>query len=65
VDYIDDFTVTLLLADGQRRTIKTFGTTSRVELSDPLQAHKELLPIYSDSDIHNVTAYLASLRERR
>ena len=65
VDYIDDFTVTLLLADGQRRTIKTFGTTARVELSDPLQAHKELLPIYSDSDIHNVTAYLASLRERR
>ena len=65
VDYIDYFTVTLLLADGQRRTIKTFGTTSRVELSDPLQAHKELLPIYSDSDIHNVTAYLASLRERR
>lgn len=65
VDYIDDFTVTLLLADGQRRTIKTFGTTARVELSDPLQAHKELLPIYSDSDIHNITAYLASLRERR
>ena len=65
VDYIDDFTVTLVLADGQRRTIKTFGTTARVELSDPLQAHKELLPIYSDSDIHNVTAYLASLRERR
>jgi hypothetical protein len=36
-----------------------------VELSDPLQPHKELLPIYSDSDIHNVTAFLASLRERR
>jgi cytochrome c oxidase cbb3-type subunit 3 len=65
VDYIDDFTVTLLLANDRRRTIKTFGTTARVELSDPLQPHKELLPIYSDSDIHNVTAFLASLRERR
>jgi cytochrome c oxidase cbb3-type subunit 3 len=65
VDLIDDFTVTLLLANGQRRTITTFGTTARVELRDPLQPHKELLPIYTDSDIHDVTAYLASLRERR
>jgi cytochrome c oxidase cbb3-type subunit 3 len=65
VDYIDDFAVTLLLVDGQRRTIRTFGTKAQVELRDPLQPHKELLPIYSDSDIHNVTAYLASLRERR
>ena len=65
VEQIDDFTVTLTLADGRRRTIKTFGTTARVELRDPLQPHKELLPIYTDTDIHNVTAYLASLRERR
>ena len=51
--------------DGRLRSIKTFGTTVRVELRDPLQPHKELLPIYTDNDIHNVTAYLASLRERR
>ena len=65
VDHIDDFTVTLLMVDGQRRTIKTFGTKILVDLRDPLQGHKELLPIYTDSDIHNVTAYLASLREKR
>jgi hypothetical protein len=65
VEHIDDFTVVLLMNDGQRRTIKTFGTTARLELRDPLQPHKELLPIYTDSDIHNVTAYLVSLRERR
>jgi len=65
VEHIDDFTVTLTLADGRQRTIQTFGTTARVELRDPLQPHKELLPIYTDTDIHNVTAYLASLRERR
>jgi cytochrome c oxidase cbb3-type subunit 3 len=65
VEHIDDFTVMLLMADGRRRTITTFGTTARVELRDPLQPHKELLPIYTDSDIHNVTAYLMSLRERR
>ena len=61
VEHIDDFTVMLLMNGGQRRTIKTFGTTARVELRDPLQPHKELLPIYTDSDIHNVTAYLVSL----
>jgi cytochrome c oxidase cbb3-type subunit III len=65
VDQIDDFTVTLRMADGRRRTITTFGTTARVELRDPLQPHKEMLPLYTDSDIHNVTAYLASLKERR
>ena len=65
VEQVDDFTVTLLLANGQRRTIHTFGTAARLELRDPLQPHKEMLPIYTDSDIHNVTAYLSSLRERR
>ena len=40
VDHIDDFTVTLLLDDGRRRTIKTFGTKVLVELRDPLQGHK-------------------------
>jgi cytochrome c oxidase cbb3-type subunit III len=65
VEQVDDFTVTLLLANGQRRTIKTFGTANRLEIRDPLQPHKEMLPIYTDSDIHNVTAYLASLRDRR
>ena len=65
VEQVDDFTVTLLLANGQRRTIDTFETKARLELRDPLQPHKEMLPIYTDSDIHNVTAYLASLRDRR
>ncbi len=65
VEHVDDFTVTLLLANGQRRTIDTFETKARLELRDPLQPHKEMLPIYTDSDIHNVTAYLASLRDRR
>jgi mono/diheme cytochrome c family protein len=65
VEHVDDFTVTLLLANGQRRTIDTFDTRARLELRDPLQPHKEMLPLYTDSDIHNVTAYLALLRERR
>ena len=34
------------------------------EIHDPLTPHKDLLRVYADADIHNVTAYLASLRPR-
>jgi cytochrome c oxidase cbb3-type subunit 3 len=61
---MDDFSVSLRQADGAYRSIRTFGTTAKVELRDPLAPHKALLPVYRDSDIHNVTAYLASLRDR-
>jgi len=33
-----------------------------VEIHDPLQPHRQLLTQYTDSDIHNVTAYLATLK---
>jgi cytochrome c oxidase cbb3-type subunit III len=59
---IDDFVVSLREADGTYRSFRTFGTTTKVDIYDPLAPHKELLPKYADSDIHNVTAYLASLR---
>ena len=29
---------------------------------DPLRPHKDLLPVYTDKDIHDVTAYLATLK---
>src|SRR5262245_22299155 len=61
---MDDFSVSLRQADGAYRSIRTFGTTAKVDLRDPLAAHKEMLPTYRDSDIHNITAYLASLRDR-
>ncbi len=63
LERIDDFTVTLTQADGRRRTFNTAGTATKVEIHDPLQPHKDLLSTYTDSDIHNVTAYLASLRQ--
>jgi cytochrome c oxidase cbb3-type subunit III len=61
---IDDFSVSLKTADGTHRSFRTFGTPTRVDLDDPLAPHKALLPTYRDADIHNVTAYLASLRSR-
>ena len=62
---MDDFVVSLKQADGTQRSFRTFGTTTKVDMHDPLAPHKELLPTYRDADIHNVTAYLASLRARR
>jgi cytochrome c oxidase cbb3-type subunit 3 len=33
-----------------------------VELHDPLAAHRELLHKYTDADIHNILAYLETLK---
>jgi mono/diheme cytochrome c family protein len=63
VDRVDDFSVSVAMADGSRRTFRTTGSNIKVELRDPLQGHKDLLPVYTDADIHNVTAYLVSLRQ--
>jgi mono/diheme cytochrome c family protein len=59
---IDDFIITLLSADATEYTIRRNGQSPRVEVRDALQAHKDLLRIYSDTEIHNVTAYLESLK---
>ena len=62
LDRIDDFVVSLTQADGNHRSFRTLGNTPKVEVHDPLQPHKDLLRTYADSDIHNVTAYLATLK---
>jgi cytochrome c oxidase cbb3-type subunit 3 len=62
LDRIDDFTVTLTLADGTRRTFRRVGDVPKVEVNDPLAAHKRLLETYTNSDMHNVTAYLVTVK---
>lgn len=59
---IDDFIVMLTEADGTQRTFRRDGDTPKVEIHDPLQPHKELLRIYTDKDIHNLTAYLVTVK---
>ncbi len=58
----DDFIVTMILADGSRRSIARDGDTPKVEVHDPNEAHKKLVPALTDDDMHNVTAYLATLK---
>jgi len=62
LDRIDDFTVALVDAGGVLRTFIRNGSTPAVEVHDPLKPHKDLLPVYTDKDIHDVTAYLASIK---
>jgi len=62
LDRIDDFVVSLTEKDGTHRSLSTTVPGTKVEVHDPLQPHRDLLRVYSDSDIHNVTAFLASLK---
>jgi mono/diheme cytochrome c family protein len=59
---IDDFLVTLIDSDGARRTFTRDGDVPKVEFHDPLLPHRNLLQTYSDKDIHNVTAYLVTIK---
>ncbi len=60
---LDDFIVALTTADGRQRSFSRRGRTApRVDIDDPLARHAELLGLYTDANIHNVTAYLVSLK---
>jgi cytochrome c oxidase cbb3-type subunit III len=59
---IDDFVVAIALADGTSRSFRRDGDNPKVEIRDPREAHRKLLPSYTDKDIHDVTAYLVTLK---
>ena len=59
---LDDFYVVVELADGTQRTFRRDGSYPIVDIRDPLEPHIQLLPAYTDRDIHNVTAYLVTLK---
>ena len=59
---IDDFLVTVADADGTPRSFRRDGETPRVEIHDPLQPHRDLLTTYRDKQIHDITAYLVTVK---
>jgi cytochrome c oxidase cbb3-type subunit 3 len=59
---IDDFLVVLAQADGSQRSFRRVGDVPKVDIHDPMKAHKDLLTTYSDKDMHDVTAYLVTLK---
>jgi len=58
---IDDFNVTLRDVKGVARTVRRTAKT-HVEVKDPFAAHVALLDQYTDTDIHNLTAYLETMK---
>ena len=61
LDRIDDFTVSLRDSSGEYRSFRR-GADVKVEIADPYAAHIRMLDEYTDTDIHNVVAYLETLQ---
>ena len=59
---IDDFLVSIVDQDGSHRTFRREGLVPKVEINDPLEPHRRLVLELGDRDMHDVTAYLATLK---
>jgi cytochrome c oxidase cbb3-type subunit III len=59
---IDDFVVSLTDESGTVRTFKRTAAGPKVDVQDKLEPHRKLVPTYRDADIHNLTAYLVTLK---
>ncbi|HEY0264666.1 MAG TPA: c-type cytochrome [Granulicella sp.] len=59
---VDDFDIWLTLSDGTLRAFERNGDQPKLEVHDPLAQHRELLLKYTDKNIHDVTAYLVTLK---
>lgn len=57
---IDDFDVSIYDASGEYHSWPRDRV--KVEIPDPLLAHRELLAKYTDEDMHNVLSYLVTLK---
>ena len=59
---LTDFDVTIRTDAGKTMTWLRNGQTPKVQVTDPLQAHLDRLAEYTDADIHNLAAYLSTLK---
>jgi cytochrome c oxidase cbb3-type subunit III len=59
---IDDFTVMLADAEGNQLTFRRDGNSPEVDVRDPLKPHRDMLPLYTDREIHDLTSYLVKLK---
>jgi len=57
---LDDFEISLIDTEGSYRSFAR--SAGKLSLTDPLAAHRELLAKYSDADMHNILAYLVTLK---
>jgi len=62
LEYLDDFTVAMKDSSGEYHSWPIEGIGVKVAVHDPLKDHAELLKKYTDADMHNVLAYLETLK---
>lgn len=58
--YQDEFTIAITELNGRYRSFRTKDVN--LVVNDPLQAHVDQLPLYTDEDMHDVYAFLESLK---
>jgi mono/diheme cytochrome c family protein len=61
LERIDDFSVALRDSSGEYRTFSR-DKNLRVDVTDPLAAHNQMLDVYTDQNMHDVVRYLESLK---
>jgi cytochrome c oxidase cbb3-type subunit III len=59
---VDDFSVSLTDASGDFRTFSLGAAGTRVEIHNPVQVHMDMWRTLSDGEIHDLTAYLVTLK---
>ena len=62
LDFISEFAVTLIEPSGARRSFTREGDVPKVVVTDPLQAHFDMLRTFRDKDMQDLTAYLWTLK---
>jgi len=60
LDHIDEFSVSLHDSDGWYHSYSRDQV--KVDVQDPRAAHMSLLPKYTDDEMHNIVAYLETLK---
>lgn len=62
LDAVDDFYVSVTTGDGVAHRFTRENGVPKVDIHDPLAPHREILRKYDDKDIHDITAYLETLK---
>jgi cytochrome c oxidase cbb3-type subunit 3 len=62
LDHLDAFNVSLKTTDDTYHSFPIHGAVPQVTVHNPLQQHLDMLPTIKDADIHNLTAYLVTIK---
>ena len=62
LDHLSAFVVALRDSDGTYRSFARHDSIPKVVVTNPLQWHIDMLPKWRDADIHDLTAYLVTLK---